>query len=91
MNTYTPDTPRSAFALLAAALTAITIGVFVVLPATQDSGFDPAFMLAARESGARAPVEVAINPARIDVIAAREPNVAWALEDKARPNCKPEV
>lgn len=91
MNTYTPETPRTIFALLAAALAAVTIGVFVVLPATRDAGFEPAFALAAASAGAPAPIEVAISPARIDVIALRLPNVAWALGDKAKPNCKPEV
>ena len=32
-----------------------------------------------------------ISPARIDVIALRAPNVAWAMPVDGKPNCKPEV
>jgi len=89
MNDYRPDVPRAAFALGAAALTAITLGVLVAAPAVFDAGFEPATTLAV---AAPQPVEVAILPARIDVIAVREPNVAWAMpQESAKPNCKPEV
>jgi len=88
MNDYRPDVPRAAFALGAAALTAITLGVLVAAPAVFDAGFEPAATLAAAPQA----VEVAILPTRIDVIAVREPNVAWAMpQESAKPNCKPEV
>jgi hypothetical protein len=74
---------------MALAMAAITIGAFVVLPATLDSARIDSFTLAAA-AASTAPIEVVISPARIDVIAVREPNVAWALSDAARPNCKPE-
>jgi len=88
MNTYTFETPRTAIALCALALTAITIGGLVVAPSMLDSGY-AATTLASRTPPAS--VEVAISPSRIDVIAVRAPNVAWAIEDKSKPNCKPEV
>lgn len=88
MNTYAPETPRAAFAMVAAAFSAITLGVFAVVPAQFDSGFNHSHTLAAAQA---APVEVSITPARIDVYGAREPNVAWAIDSKSQPNCKPEV
>ena len=77
MNDYRPDTPRAAFAFGAVGLTALTLGAFVVAPAVLDSGFAPGHD--AGRAPSRAPIEVAITPARIEVIGAREPNVAWAL------------
>ena len=87
MGDYTTDTPRAAFAFAAVGLAALTLGAFVAAPAIFDSGFapDPAHVAATR-----APIEVAITPARIEVIGrAREPNVAWALP-QSKP-CKPQV
>lgn len=91
MNTYEPETPRVALAMVAAALSAITLGVFVVMPARLDSGFDRDDTLAAAQAAPAAAIEVSIVPARIDVHGAREPNVAWAVDGKSQPNCKPEV
>jgi len=87
MTSYTPATPRAAAAFGAVALSALTFAAMVAVPAGRDAG------IAAGEAVARAaaPVEVAIRPARIDVIAIRAPNVAWAMPDDGKPNCKPEV
>jgi hypothetical protein len=71
-------------------MAAITISAMVVLPATLDAASPARFALVRAATATAAPIEVAISPARIDVIAVREPNVAWALTDAARPNCKPE-
>ena len=90
MDSYQPSTPRAALGLIAAAMAAITIGAMVVLPATLDSAGAEMVAVAKAKAGTAAPIEVAISPARIDVIAVREPNVAWALTDAAKPNCKPE-
>ena len=87
MNDYKPQVPRAAFAACAVALAAVTLGAFVVAPAKLDSGF--ADTLAARK--AAAPVEVAISPARVDVVGVRVPDVAWAMPDDGKPNCKPSV
>ena len=96
MNSYEPSTPRAAFGLAAVAMAAISIGAMVVLPAKLDSA-DAVTLAAAKAAPAAssevviipAPIEVAISPARIDVIGVREPNVAWAMSDTTRP-CKPE-
>lgn len=82
MNRYPTSTPRAAFAFAAAALTALTIGLAVVLPASLDSGRAASRPLAA--VGAAAPAlagastEVSIIPARIHVQGVREPELAAA-------------
>ena len=85
MNRYEPDVPRAALACVAAALSAITIGAFVAAPAVFGVGYDPAVTLAANPA-----IEVAINPARIEVVGVRAPDVAWALPGSDQRNCKPE-
>ena len=87
MNAYVVETPRPAIALCALALCSLTFGALVVAPAAREGGAPSPTTLAR----AAAPAEVAISPARIDVIAIRTPNVAWALADEPKPNCKPEV
>ena len=88
MNTYQPETSRIAAALAAVAMTFMTLGALVAAPAAFDAGFADAAMLA-RASGNGA-TEVAIDPARIDVIGVRNPNVAWAMPNASAP-CKPQV
>jgi len=75
MPSYAPHRPRTAIAMAAAALTAITIGLFVVAPAKFDSA-NPAARSIASAKGA--PTAVAISPARIDVVGIREPEIASA-------------
>lgn len=87
MKDYRPQVPRAAFATGAVALAFVTLGALVVAPAKFDSGF--ADTLAARK--AAGPMEVAISPARIDVVGVRVPDVAWAMPDDGKPNCKPSV
>lgn len=76
MNSYEPNRPRTAIALAAAALTAITIGILVVAPAKFDSSHQEARVLAAAKARSAAPIEVAISPARIDVVGERQPELA---------------
>ena len=82
MNRYPNSTPRALFALAAAALTAATLGLAVIVPATLDSAPPDGRALAAR---APAAIEVAIHPARIDVIGVREPAVASTRDEEIRP------
>ena len=85
MSRYQTSTPRAAFAFTAAALTALTIGLAVVLPANLDSGHAASRPLAT--VGAAAPAlagvstEVSIIPARIEVRGVREPELARAPAD----------
>ncbi len=85
MSRYQPDLPRAAFVCVAAALTTITLAAFAVAPAVLDAGYDPATTLAGKPA-----TEVAIDPARIEVVGVRAPDVAWALPDGDKRNCKPE-
>lgn len=75
MNRYQPSTPRAAIGFIAVALTAMTIGLMVVVPAKFGNGGQEALTLA---KAAPAPTEVTISPATIDVVGVREPTVASA-------------
>jgi hypothetical protein len=63
MNRYQTSTPRLALGLAAMAMTALTIGVGVLLPTTMQSADRVAVMLATAT-----PIAVADVPARIGVI-----------------------
>lgn len=91
MYEYRPEVPRATLALGALAMAALTIASMVVVPAEFDSGYAPDLTLAARKPATSPPTEVAIIPGHIEVIGIREPNVAWALPERTKPNCKPEV
>lgn len=88
MTNYRPDTPRLAIAAGAFLLAAASLAMLVVAPAVLDARADAPALLAAARGPAPAPVEVAIVPARIEVVGAREPNVAWALSGSTAP-CRP--
>jgi hypothetical protein len=78
MNRYETSTPRAAFALAAVALTAMTLGLSVIVPATMDTS----------NSAAPATIIVSDAPtrvARIDVVAVRAPKVAAARVRANRP------
>ena len=76
MNRYQPSTPRAAIGIAAVAMTVLTIGVAVVLPSEVQSVDRNAATSTAANAAAPAPIDVAIVPARIDVIAERSPSVA---------------
>ncbi|MEP7329012.1 MAG: hypothetical protein ABI777_07355 [Betaproteobacteria bacterium] len=76
MNNYEPARPRTAIALAAAALTALTIGLLVVAPAKFDAANPDARVLAATKVAPGAPIEVTIIPSTIEVIGIREREVA---------------
>ena len=82
MNRYEPGTPRTALGLAAIALTALTVGLLVVVPAKMEVSPDALTM--ARIRAAHPPIEVAITPARIEVVGERDREVA-AVEDRAIP------
>lgn len=75
MNRYKVTMPRATFALAALALTVLTWGASVVAPAHEEAGWRAGDAVAAVE--ARAPIEVAIVPARIDVVGEREPRTMF--------------
>jgi hypothetical protein len=77
MNRYEISTPRTRtlFGMAAVAMTAITIGIAVVLPAEMRHVDEGAAPLAT--AAAPAPIEVVISPARIDVIGERNRQTAF--------------
>jgi hypothetical protein len=76
MNRYQTSTPRVVFGLAAIALTALTLGLAVVVPATMSSGAPEAATVLATESGPPAATEVRIVPGSIEVVGLRESTVA---------------
>ncbi len=87
MNDYRPHAPRALFALASVGLMALTMGEFVVVPAVFDAGFEPEMTLAK----AAAPIEVAITPGTIEVVAVREPGVARVTFDTSAQATVPSV
>jgi hypothetical protein len=78
MNRYKTSTPRAAFALAAIALTAMTLGLSVIVPAHVEA------------SKTEAPTTIVVSDAptrvaRIDVVAVREPQVAAVPVRAQRP------
>ena len=74
MNRYETSTPRAAFGLAAIAMTALTLGLTVVLPARTDMGAHDAPVLATSKA-TLSDVEAVDRPTRverIDVVAVRE-------------------
>jgi hypothetical protein len=67
MNGYEPSAPRAAIGLTAAAMTAITIGAMVVLPAKFNPVSAGPYAPAAAEAATNASIEVAIGPVPGDV------------------------
>ncbi len=72
MNHYEPSTPRFAVGIAAVAMTAITIGVAVVMPAKMDLGGRELRVLAASKVTTPTSTSLAAVTS-IDVVAAREP------------------
>lgn len=66
MKGYELSTPRTASGIAAVAMTAITMGGLVVLPAQLESLSADPYTLAAAMGAPKAPNKVAINPARIE-------------------------
>jgi hypothetical protein len=77
MNGYESRIPRIAIGVAAIALSAITLGLTVFLPASVNSERYESALLAAAKAAAPSPVEVAIIPARIDVVGNCEETVAF--------------
>lgn len=80
MKRYEPRTPKTALAVAAAAMTVLTLGVFVAAPTFVDAPPADRTVLA---RSAPAPVEVRITPSRIDVIGVREKTMAAGQSDGA--------
>jgi len=84
MKNYEPSTPRTALGLIAMTLTALTIGVGVVLPAgsARDTATEPA-IVATMPAGTGAVELRYIDP--VEVIAYRSPRLSSAQDGSAAP------
>jgi len=76
---------RAAFGLAAVAMSAMTIGLLVAVPATLASAGHDAPAHAAAKSSPAAPIEVVISPARIDVVLERREQAAYKPAGQTEP------
>lgn len=87
MNRYEPNFPRTTFGFSAMAMTAITIGVLVVLPSKMEPGSQAFAMLAASSSAAADPC-AAMSLKCVDPAATRESASTHASGPASDPKCK---
>jgi hypothetical protein len=87
MRHYRYPTPRAraAFGVAAVVMSAMTIALFVVVPATLASASHDATAHAAAKSYPATPIEVAISPARIDVVGERTEQTAFKPAGSTEP------
>ena len=84
MNRYETPMPRMAFGLAAIALSVVTLGLTVMLPASLELGARRRRVAGCREAGAAA-IEVSIVPARIVVTGECEQNMAYEPARRVAP------
>ena len=72
MNDYKPSSRPAAFGAFAVALTALTIGIAVVLPAKMDAGSRAVHTVAAPQPVSAPAADLDSGPIRIEVIARRD-------------------
>jgi len=90
MNRYETSIQRVAFGIAAVAMTGITIGVLVVIPAKMDSDSREPRMLAASNVATPATTGVVTDSATIDVVAVRDSGLSAVACSSSHPNHKPE-
>lgn len=86
MHRYETSTPRVALGITAVAMTALTMGVLVVMPASMEAARHEPRMLAASKVTTSPSIRV-VTGATIDVVAVHEPGLATA---PCTPNRKPQ-
>ena len=90
MNRYEPLIPRVAFGIAAVAMTAITIGVSVIMPAKMDSDSREPRMLEALTVTAPASTGDVTGSESIDVVAVHKAGLSAVPCISPQPNRKPE-
>ena len=90
MNRYAPLIPRVAFGIAAVAMTAITIGVSVIMPAKMDSDSPEPRMLEALTVTAPASTGDVTGSESIDVVALHKAGLSAVPCISPQPNRKPE-
>jgi hypothetical protein len=76
MNRFQSSTPRAALGIAAVAMTVVTFGLLVIVPATIESGSEDVRTQASAKLVMPAAAEAVIIPTRIDVLRAREMELA---------------
>ena len=76
MQRYESSTPHVAFGIAAVAMTAITMGILVIMPAEMDFDRREPRMLEAARVMAPAPMGGATDSASVNVVPRREPGLA---------------
>jgi hypothetical protein len=90
VNRYEPSSPRAAFGVAAVVMTAITIGVSVVIPAQMDSDSREPPVLAALTVTAPASTGVVTGSESIDVVAVHESGSPTVPCPSSKPSRQPE-
>lgn len=90
MNRYQTSIQRVTFGIAAIAMTTITIGAAVIMPAKMGSDSREPPMLAASKIAAPASMGAVTGAASIDVVTVREPGLSTAPCTLPDPNRKPE-
>jgi hypothetical protein len=90
MNRYQPLIPRVAFGIAAIAMTAITIGVSVIMPAKMDSDSPKPRMLEALTVTAPASTGDVTGSESVDVVAVHKAGLSAVPCISPQPNRKPE-
>ena len=90
MKQYQISSPRKIFAIVAVAMTAITIGFSVVVPTQIQSGARDARTLTASKAVTLAPAEVVAAPLRVEVIGVRDSELISVQVRSAPPKRKQE-
>ena len=85
MNHYKTSIPRTAVGVAAIAMAAITFGLFIVVPAQMAAGSAKNYPAMAMQTAAPVATEVAINPARIEVVGRREDRTAFEPVPQIQP------
>jgi hypothetical protein len=91
MNRYEPLIPRVAFGIAAVAMTAITIGVSVIMPTKMDSDSREPRMLEALTVTAPASTGDVTGSESIDVVAVHKAGLSAVPCISSQPNRKPEA
>jgi hypothetical protein len=84
MNRFQSSTPRVALGIAAVAMTVVTFGLLVVVPATIDSGSEDVRTQAAAKLVTPAAAEVARVPTRIGVLGVRNMELTSAPVENVR-------
>lgn len=88
MNRFQSSTPRAAFGIAAVAMTVVTFGLLVVVPATIESGSEDVRTQTSAKLVTPAATAVVMSPTRIDVLDVRKMEWASAPVNNVRPKHK---